>query len=72
MRSLGLYIRKKRKEAGLTYKEFAQRCGVTIQAVWYWEKDMKRPTYGKLWAIANALACDIYELITYKIETEQK
>ena len=72
MRSLGLYIRKVRKEAGMSQRELARRCGVTYQTAWYWEHDRKSPTYEKLWALANALAVNVNDLILYKIESEQK
>ncbi len=71
MKTLGLYIHKARKQAGMTLKEVAQRCGVSIQAVWYWERDIKKPELEKLWAIANALGLDLHELITERIESGQ-
>ena len=71
MKSLGLYIRKARKEARMTLREVAERCGVSLQSVWYWERDIKKPNLESLWSIANALGLDLHELITQRIESGQ-
>ena len=58
MRTLGLEIRKRRKESGIKVADFAKRVGVSKVAVFYWERDMRRPSVDRIVVISNVLSCD--------------
>lgn len=55
-------IRAKRKAAGMTLQELADRTGVTGAAVGMWERGETLPSADKLPEIARALGCSIDEL----------
>lgn len=63
-------IRAKRKAAGMTLDQLADRLHVTRQAVCRWESGDAIPTADRLPEIAAALGCSIDEL--YKDYTETK
>ena len=63
-------IRAKRKAAGMTLQELADRMGVTGAAVGMWERGETLPTADRLPDIARALGCSIDEL--YKDHTTEE
>lgn len=57
-------IRKYRKQKGLTMKELGNMVGVSESAIGYWETGKRKPDYGKLLEICDALGCSFYDLVT--------
>ena len=58
-------LKKYRKQNGLTQEEFAQKLGVTFQAVSKWENGKTSPDVLLLPTIADIFACSIDELFSY-------
>ncbi|MBO7667793.1 MAG: helix-turn-helix transcriptional regulator [Firmicutes bacterium] len=52
----------RRKAAGLTQSQLAERLFVSRQSIDFWERGVKWPTPDRLPAIAEALGCSIDEL----------
>lgn len=59
-----------RKKAGKTQKEVAEQLGTTYQAYAQYERGIRNPKYSTLEKLANALNCDISELVDSKEEAE--
>lgn len=64
---IGAKIQEYRKKAGLSQEEFADKIGVTRQAVSKWETDKAYPDLDKLVAICDVFQISIEELIYGKI-----
>ncbi len=63
---IGEFIKKLRQENQLTQKEFADKFGVTYQAVSKWENGKNIPDLFILKKISEEFNCDINELLTGK------
>lgn len=59
-----LRIRDLRNAAGLSQKELAQRMGVSVPAVSFWESGVQRPAIDKLPKIASVLGTTIDALFS--------
>lgn len=53
--TLGQVIRAARKRQGLTRRDVADALGVSRSTVAYWEGDQRRPSLGRLAALADVL-----------------
>ena len=53
-----------RISAGLTQAQLAERIGVAPQQIGAWERSVRKPKIDALLRIADALGCDIKELIS--------
>lgn len=62
---IGKVIQQKRKEAGLTQAQLAERLGVTAPAVNRWEKDLSFPDAMLLAPLARCLKTDLNELFSF-------
>lgn len=63
-KTFGEYIRERRKELGMTQKEFSERLYVTESAVSKWERGMSYPDITLLLDICAALDVTEHELLT--------
>lgn len=63
-----MLIKQKRKQAGISQKELAQRLGVNQASVCLWESGKNSPRVGRLQKIAEILGCTVEDLF----ETECK
>lgn len=57
-----MLIKQKRKQAGISQKELAQRLGVNQASVCLWESGKNSPRVGRLQKIAEILGCTVEEL----------
>lgn len=62
---IGNIIQQKRKEAGLTQAQLADRLGVSAPAVNRWEKDLSFPDATLLAPLARCLKTDLNELFSF-------
>lgn len=62
---IGKVIQEKRKEAGLTQAQLAERLGVTAPAVNRWEKDLSYPDASLLAPLARSLKTDLNSLFSF-------
>ena len=62
---IGTIIQQKRKDAGLTQAQLADRLGVTAPAVNRWEKDLSFPDAALLAPLARCLKTDLNELFSF-------
>lgn len=62
-KNIGKNIARLRERAGLTQTQLAVRLGLAQAAVAQWENGTTEPRLGKLDAIAEALGCQIDELL---------
>jgi len=69
---IGRIIQTKRKEAGLTQAQLAERLGVTAPAVNRWEKDLSFPDATLLAPLARCLKTDLNELFSFYNELSDK
>ena len=69
-KTFGEYICRRRKELGLTQKEFAQRLFVTESAVSKWERGLSYPDVTLLRDICAVLGVSEHELLTASEDTE--
>lgn len=65
-------LKKYRKQNGLTQEDFAQKLGVTPQAVSKWENGKTSPDILLLPTIADVFACSIDELFSYLPKTRRE
>lgn len=71
MESLGIRLKKLRKDKGLTQVELGKLSGVTGVTIGYWEKDLNEPGSKALSKLAQALellspiSCMEYRLLNY-------
>lgn len=54
-RVLGAAIRSRRKAIGVSVAEVAQFVGVSVQAVYYWERGLRAPEWDRIPALASIL-----------------
>ncbi len=69
-KTFGTYICQRRKELGLTQKEFAQRIFVTDSAVSKWERGLAYPDITLLQSICQVLQCSEKELLSSSEDIE--
>lgn len=60
-------LRTAREEADLSQKELAQRLGVSQAAVSTWESGTRQPGVDDIYALAEALDVDVYDLLPRKV-----
>jgi len=60
---LGRYIRKRRRELGLSQDQLGRMIGVTFQQVQKYEHGTNRVSFSRLVEIAQSLNCSVAELI---------
>ena len=60
----GARLRELRTAAGLTQRELAKRSGTSSAAISNFEAGNNAPTLGTLVRLAEALGCDLTELVT--------
>ena len=60
---IGARIQEYRKKAGLSQEEFAEKIGVSRQAVSKWERDKAYPDLDRLVCICEILDVQVGELI---------
>jgi len=58
-RHVGLRIRMRRKELGITQEKLAQALGLTFQQVQKYERGANRVSASKLWEVARALQAPV-------------
>ena len=68
----GEYICRRRKELGLTQREFADRLYVTESAVSKWERGLSYPDVTLLRDICAVLDVSEHELLTASVDTERR
>ena len=71
-KTFGEYIRERRKELGMTQKEFAEKLYVTESAVSKWERGMSYPDITLLLDICAALDVTEHELLTASVDTQKR
>lgn len=69
-KTFGSFICQRRKELGLTQKEFAQRLFVTDSAVSKWERGLAYPDITLLQSICQVLQCSEKELLSSSEDIE--
>lgn len=63
MRELKEQIKALREKKGMTQKELAMKLGVSRPTVTLWERGVNRPRTTMLVDLANALSCDVGDLL---------
>jgi len=71
-KTFGAYILRRRKELGMTQKEFAQKLFVTESAVSKWERGMSYPDITLLRPICAVLEITEHELLTGSEDSEKR
>lgn len=71
-KTFGEYICRRRKELGLTQREFADKLYVTESAVSKWERGMSYPDVTLLRDICAVLDVTEHELLTASVDTEKR
>lgn len=71
-KTFGEYICKRRKELGMTQREFADKLYVTESAVSKWERGMSYPDITLLLDICAALDVTEHELLTASVDTQKR
>ena len=56
-------LKQKRKEAGLTQKQLAEKSGVPLRTIQNWEDHVNEPLARPLKRIADVLDCKVDDLI---------
>lgn len=69
--SVGDNIKKARKNAGLTQKELAEKCGAAEITIRQYESNKREPRNEQLMKIARLLDVELYDLLGYTVP-EQK
>lgn len=64
--TMGMTIASKRKEAGMTQLDLAEKMGVTDKAVSKWERDLSSPDIRTVPKLAEALGISVEELMQTK------
>lgn len=59
---MGRRFRALRDAAGLTQEQLAHKVGVTVKAVWMWERGTRTPQLKIASRLADVLGCTIDEL----------
>lgn len=70
--TLGKFIAKMRKEAGLTQRELADRLYLTESAISKWERGLSFPDISLITPLCEALDISEHELITASEDTRQR
>ena len=70
--NVGERIRAARKQAGMTLEEVADKLGIAGQSVAQWETGRRKPKYGTLQRIADALQIPIESLLLDQMEDGYK
>lgn len=65
-------IKEIRSQRGITQKELADKIGVNQSAVHLWESRKNNPRISTLFKIADALDCDVRELLIDEKRGEQQ
>lgn len=65
MSTTGEKIREYRKRAGLTQAQVAQRMGIRQGTLTQYENGRRNPKYETLERIAEAIGCDVFDLVDY-------
>ena len=71
-KTFGAYICRRRKELGLTQREFADRLFVTESAVSKWERGMSYPDITLIRDICAILQVSEHELLTAREDVEAR
>lgn len=71
-KTFGEYIRERRKELGMTQKEFSEKLYVTESAVSKWERGMSYPDITLLLDICAVLDVTEHELLTSSVDTQKR
>lgn len=71
-KTFGAYIYQRRRELGMTQKEFAQRLFVTDSAVSKWERGLSYPDITLLKSICSVLEISEYELLNGSEDTQRR
>ena len=71
-KTFGAYILRRRKELGMTQKEFAEKLYVTESAVSKWERGLSYPDITLLRAICGVLDISEHELLTGSEDTKKR
>lgn len=71
-KTFGAFILRRRKELGMTQKEFAGKLYVTESAVSKWERGMSYPDITLLRSICSVLEVSEHELLTGSEDTEKR
>ncbi len=58
-------LREIRTVAGLSQEQLAEKLGVAVKTVSYWENGHNAVTFNKIPAIANALGVPVYKLFVF-------
>ena len=56
-------LKKKRKEAGLTQKQLAEKSGVPLRTIQNWEDHVNEPLARPLKKVAEVLGCRVDDLV---------
>ena len=59
----GKFFKEARKHSGLTQKQVAEKLNIHQSNISDWEKDVSRPEYEKLIALAELYDVTLYELL---------
>jgi transcriptional regulator with XRE-family HTH domain len=59
--TLGDHLRKRRLDLSLRQKDVSQRLGVSEASIWYWEKNLASPSFGKIPKIIKFLGYVPYD-----------
>lgn len=60
--AMGMRVRARRLEIGMSQERLAELLGVTFQQVQKYEKGVNRIAASRLWDIAHALGCGVVDL----------
>jgi len=71
-KTFGAFVLRRRKELGMTQKEFAQRLFVTESAVSKWERGLSYPDITMLRSICETLGVTEHELLTGSEDSERR
>ena len=71
-KTFGEYIRERRKELGMTQKEFSEKLYVTESGVSKWERGISYPDITLLLDICTALDVTEHELLTASVDTQKR
>ena len=63
--TFGEIIKQLRKEQKLTLKDVAEKAGLSIVSVNFYENDKQKPTLVSVQKLATALNCEFEELYKY-------
>lgn len=71
-KTFGAYIQQRRRELGMTQREFAEKLYVTESAVSKWERGLSYPDITLLRTICQVLMISEHELLTASVDTETR